>query len=111
MHASNGVPAEFRLSNGFDFTNIKNARIIAYFCGHRHREDQYRINGIQYILFNCSALMGPNHSLTTKYNKNLDRRIDQNNEFAGYIVNVDLKRHRIQSFGYGAASRRRVYFI
>ncbi|MGL4083419.1 metallophosphoesterase family protein, partial [Lactobacillus helveticus] len=62
-------------------------------------------------LFNCSALMGPNHSLTTKYNKNLNRKIDHNNEFAGYIVNIDLKRHRIQSFGYGAASRRRVYFI
>ena len=111
MHASDGEPAEFRLSNYFDFTKVKNARIVAYFCGHRHREDQYRINGIQYILFNCSALMGPNHSLTTKYNKNLNRKIDHNNEFAGYIVNVDLKRHRIQSFGYGAASRRRVYFI
>ena len=110
MHASDGEPAEFRLSNYFDFTKVKNARIVAYFCGHRHREDQYRINGIQYILFNCSALMGPNHSLTTKYNKNLNRKIDHNNEFAGYIVNVDLKRHRIQSFGYGAASRR-VYFI
>ena len=111
MHASHGEPAEFRLSNYFDFTKVKNARIVAYFCGHRHREDQYRINGIQYILFNCSALMGPNHSLTTKYNKNLNRKIDHNNEFAGYIVNVDLKRHRIQSCGYGAASRRRVYFI
>ena len=111
MHASHGEPAEFRLSNYFDFTKVKNARIVACFCGHRHREDQYRINGIQYILFNCSALMGPNHSLTTKYNKNLNRKIDHNNEFAGYIVNVDLKRHRIQSFGYGAASRRRVYFI
>ncbi|AZA19237.1 MAG: serine/threonine protein phosphatase [Lactobacillus helveticus] len=111
MHASEGEPAEFRLSNYFDFTKVKNARIIAYFCGHRHSEDQYRINGIQYILFNCSALMGPNHSLTTKYNKNLNRKIDHNNEFAGYIVNIDLKRHRIQSFGYGAASRRRVYFI
>ncbi|WP_283605590.1 metallophosphoesterase family protein [Lactobacillus gallinarum] len=111
MHASHGEPAEFRLSNYFDFTKVKNACIVAYFCGHRHREDQYRINGIQYILFNCSALMGPNHSLTTKYNKNLNRKIDHNNEFAGYIVNVDLKRHRIQSFGYGAASRRRVYFI
>ena len=111
MHASDGEPAEFRLSNYFDFTKVKNARIVAYFCGHRHREDQYRINGIQYILFNCSALMGQNHSLTTKYNKNLNRKIDHNNEFAGYIVNVDLKRHRIQSFGYGAASRRRVYFI
>lgn len=111
MHASEGEPAEFRLSNYFDFTKVKNARIIAYFCGHCHREDQYRINGIQYILFNCSALMGPNHALTTKYNKNLNRKIDHNNEFAGYIVNIDLKRHRIQSFGYGAASRRRVYFI
>lgn len=111
MHASNGEPAEFRLSNDFDFTGIKNARVVAYFCGHRHREDQYRINGIQYILFNCSALMGPNHSLTTKYNKNLNRQIDHNNEFAGYVVNIDLKRHRIQAFGYGAASRRRVYFI
>lgn len=111
MHASEGEPAEFRLSNYFDFTKVKNARVIAYFCGLRHREDQYRINGIQYILFNCSALMGPNHSLTTKYNKNLNRKIDHNNEFAGYIVNIDLKRHRIQSFGYGAASRRRVYFI
>lgn len=111
MHASNGEPAEFRLSNDFDFTGIKNARIVAYLCGHRHREDQYRINGIQYILFNCSALMGPNHSLTTKYNKNLNRQIDHNNEFAGYIVNIDLKRHRIQAFGYGATSRRRVYFI
>lgn len=111
MHASEGEPAEFRLSNYFDFTKVKNARIIAYFCGHRHREDQYCINGIQYILFNCSALMGPNHALTTKYNKNLNRKIDHNNEFAGYIVNIDLKRHRIQSFGYGAASRRRVYFI
>lgn len=111
MHASDGEPAEFRLSNYFDFTNVKNARIIAYLCGHRHREDQYRINGIQYILFNCSALMGAKHQLTTKYNKNLNRQLDQPSEFAGYLVNVDLKRHRIQVFGYGAASKRRVYFI
>ena len=111
MHSSAGVPPEFRLSNDFDFTNIKDARIIAYFCGHRHREDQYRINGIQYILFNCSALMGPNHSLTTKYNKNWNRKMDYNNEFAGYVVNVDLNRHRLQVFGYGAASKRRIFFI
>lgn len=110
MHSAD-VPPEFRLSNDFDFTNVKDAHIIAYFCGHRHREDQYRINGIQYILFNCSALMGKNHSLTTKFNKNLDRKMDYENEFAGYVVNVDLKRHRIQVFGYGAASKRRVFFI
>ena len=111
MHTNHDVPAEFRLSNDFDFTNIKNAKIIAYFCGHRHREDQYRINGIQYILFNCSALMGKNHALTTKYNKNWDRKIDHENEYAGYLVNVDLEKHRLQVFGYGAASRRRVFYI
>lgn len=111
MHSSYGIPAEFRLANDFDFTNVKNARIIAYFCGHRHREDQYRINGIQYILFNCSALMGPNHALTTKYNKNWKRQIDHQTEFAGYVVNIDLYRHLIQVFGYGAASKRRFFYI
>lgn len=111
MHTGSEVPPEFRLSNDFDFTNIENAHIIAYFCGHRHREDQYRINGIQYVLFNCSALMGANHSLTTKYNKNWDRKMDHENESAGYVVNVDLKRHRMQVFGYGAASKRRMFFI
>lgn len=111
MHSSSGIPPEFRLANDFDFTNVKNARIIAYFCGHRHVEDQFRINGIQYILFNCSALMGPNHVLTTKYNKNWNRQIDHQTEFAGYVVNIDLHRHVIQAFGYGAASRRRIFYI
>lgn len=111
MHSSKDVSPEFRLTNDFDFTGVEDARIIAYFCGHRHVEDQYRINGIQYILFNCSALMGPNHQLTTKYNKNLNREIDHQNEFAGYIVNIDLKKRRIKVFGYGAASRRRMFLI
>ncbi|WEV39665.1 metallophosphoesterase [Lactobacillus sp. ESL0681] len=111
MHSVQGIPAEFRLTNDFDFTKIKNARIIAYFCGHRHREDQYRINGIQYILFNCSALMGESHSLTTKYNKNWHRQLDSQTEFAGYIVNIDLTKHLIQVFGYGAASKRRFFYI
>lgn len=111
MHTNRDVPAEFRLSNDFDFTKVKDARIIAYFCGHRHREDQFRINGIQYILFNCSALMGPNHSLTTKYNKSWNREIDTPSEYSGYVVNVDLRRHRLQVFGYGASSRRRIFFI
>lgn len=111
MHSSHGIPPEFRLANDFDFTNVKNARIIAYFCGHRHVEDQFRINGIQYIIFNCSALMGPNHVLTTKYNKNWKRQIDHQTEFAGYVVNIDLHRHFIQVFGYGAASKRRIFYI
>lgn len=111
MHSSRGIPPEFRLANDFDFTNVKNARIIAYFCGHRHVEDQFRINGIQYILFNCSALMGPSHVLTTKYNKNWKRQIDHQTEFAGYIVNIDSDRHFIQVFGYGAASKRRIFYI
>ena len=110
LHSRN-VPPEFELNNDFDFTGIKNARILAYFCGHRHVEDQYRINGIQYVLFNCSALMGPNHALTTAFNKQLDRRIDHESEFAGYVVNVDLKLHLLQVFGYGAASFRRIFAV
>lgn len=108
---SHDVPAQFMLANDFDFTKIKNAKIIAYFCGHRHIEDQFRINGIQYILFNCSALMGPNHALTTRYNKRWDRRYDLPSEYAGYVVNIDTKRHIMQIFGYGAASKRRIYRI
>ena len=108
---SHDVPAQFMLANDFDFTKIKNAKIIAYFCGHRHIEDQFRINGIQYILFNCSALMGPNHALTTRYNKRWNRRYDMPSEYAGYVVNVDTKRHLMQIFGYGATSKRRIYRI
>ena len=108
---SRDVPPEFTLANSFDFTKIKNAKIVAYFCGHRHTEDQYRINGIQYIFFNCSALMGPNQALTTQYNKRWNRQMDHANEAAGYIVNVDIKRHLLQVFGYGAASKRRFYRI
>lgn len=111
MHSGRDIPPEFRLANDFDFTYVKNARIIAYFAGHAHLEDQYRINGIQYVLFNCSALMGPDHQLTTKYNKNFNRKLDHQNEFAGYIANVDLKQRRIKIFGYGAASKRRMFFI
>jgi hypothetical protein len=110
LSASNG-PAEFALHNAFDFTQIRDAKVIAYFCGHRHIEDQYRINGIQYVLFNCSALMGPNHALTTAYNKRWNRQIDHVNEFAGYVVNIDLHLHVLQVFGYGAASRLRIFPI
>lgn len=111
MHSTRDIAPEFRLANDFDFTKVKNARIIAYFCGHRHLEDQYRINGIQYILFNCSALMGKNHALTTQYNKNYDRKLDTPYESCGYLVNIDFKKKRLQTFGYGAASKRRMFLI
>ncbi|MDO4912459.1 MAG: metallophosphoesterase [Lactobacillus sp.] len=111
MHSSNEVPAVFRLSNRFDFSAIKDAKIVAFLGGHQHMEDQYRINGIQYILFNCSALMGQNHSLTTKYNKAINRKLDRDNESCGYIVNVDLQSSQIQAFGFGAGSRRRVFLL
>ena len=53
--------------------------------------------------------MGPNHALTTQYNKRWNRQMDHANEAAGYIVNVDVQRHLLQVFGYGAASKRRFY--
>lgn len=109
---SHDVPEEFRLANSFDFTKVKNASVIAYLCGHRHTEYQYRINGIQYILFNCSALMGPNHAMTPQFNKRINRKIDHANESAGYVVNFDLNKKIIQVFGYGATFRkRRLYRI
>lgn len=40
--------------------------------------------------------MGPNHALTTQYNKRWNRQMDHANEAAGYIVNVDIKRHLLQ---------------
>lgn len=110
MHVHH-VPEEFMLSNEFDFTNVKKAKVIAYFCGHRHVEDRFKVNGIQYIIFNCSALMGPGHPLTTEYNRKWDRKIDQPNEASGYVANIDLKKHQIQIFGYGAASTKRTFFI
>ena len=55
--------------------------------------------------------MGPNHALTTQYNKRWKRNIDHPNEAAGYVVNIDPKRHVMQAFGYGASSRRRIYRI
>lgn len=110
LHTS-GVPEEFELHNGFDFSHIEDSRIFAYVCGHRHVEDQYRINGIQYVLLNCSALMGKGYALTTNYNKRWDRKIDHPADSAGYVLNVDLQRNILQVFGYGAASFRRVFRI
>lgn len=110
LHTSD-VPEEFELYNGFDFSQITDSRIFAYVCGHRHVEDQYKINGIQYILLNCSALMGKGYALTTSYNKRWDRKIDHPSEATGYVLNVDLERQILQVFGYGAASFRRVFRI
>lgn len=108
MHAKD-VPVEFNLSNDFDFTKVKDAKVIAYFAGHRHKEDQFRINGIQYVIFNCSALMGPNYNLTTKYNQAWNRQMDLPTESSAYIANVDLASHQLKIFGYGAASTLRTF--
>lgn len=106
---SHDVPLEYTLTNKFDFSNVVKGKIIAYFAGHAHAEDQYRINSIQYITFNCSALVSLSDS--NKYNHRYNRQVDQRTEYAGYVVNVDLDKKLLQVFGYGAASKRRVYRI
>lgn len=106
-----GVPNEFELRNHFDFSQVENSKIFGYVCGHRHIEDNYMINGIQYVLLNCSALMGKGYTLTTAFNKKWDRKIDHPNESAGYILNVNLPKKEFQVFGYGAATFRSIYKI
>lgn len=110
LHATN-VPGEFELHNSFDFSNVQDSRIFTYVCGHRHIEDSFKLNGIQYVLLNCSALMGKGYALTTAYNKKWDRKIDHPSEFAGYLLNVDLPHNEFQLFGYGAATYRKVFKI
>lgn len=108
LHA-NGVPEEFELHNAFDFSQIQDSKIFAYVCGHRHIEDKFMINGLQYILLNCSALMGKGYALTSAYNKRWDRKIDHPSESAGYVLNVDLAHRELQVFGFGAATFRSIY--
>lgn len=100
---------EFQIDLSFDFSSIADAKIQAYFCGHHHLEDDFRVDGILYVLLNCSALMGPNHYLTTKYNHAWNRQQGQPNEYAGYVVDFNEASKKIQVFGYGATTNRKVF--
>lgn len=101
----------FSVNAAFDFRNNHSGRVVAYLCGHRHLEDQFKIDGIQYILLNVSALMGRNHALTTKYNYWWNRQKDQINEFSGYVVNLNRQNTLLRIFGYGAATPLRQFSI
>ncbi|MCX2454926.1 metallophosphoesterase family protein [Lacticaseibacillus nasuensis] len=92
----------------FDFTAAQGG-IIAYLAGHWHEEVNYRVNGILYAMLNCSALMGRYHALTSNYNRRQDRLLNTPSEYAGYIVSIDAQRRRLHLFGYGAASRHRLF--
>lgn len=99
--------ADFAVNAKFDFTQNRSGQIWAYICGHRHLETDYRQKGIQYILLNCSALMGPDHQLTTRFNKNWQRKQGTITEFAGYVIDVSADARTINVFGYGAATPER----
>ncbi|MBA1433972.1 metallophosphoesterase family protein [Bombilactobacillus bombi] len=103
--------SNFSLNVRFDFHRNQTGRIGAYLCGHRHVEDQFKIDDIQYVLLNVSALMGRKHGLTTKYNRAWDRHKDEVSEFAGYIINFDEHTGWLQVFGYGAATPLRKFKI
>ncbi|MGR3742419.1 metallophosphoesterase family protein [Companilactobacillus sp. DQM5] len=107
----NKLDNEFSLNVDFDFSHIKNAKISAYICGHRHIEKNYMFDDINYILLNCSALMGKNHGLTTNYNKKWNRKINEPSEFAGYIIDINPKTEIINVLGYGAATNIRQFQI
>ncbi|GKQ43235.1 serine/threonine protein phosphatase [Companilactobacillus sp. RD055328] len=96
---------DFVLDAEFDFTNVNNAEISAYICGHKHVEKSFKFDNINHILLNCSALMGKNHGLTTNYNKKWDRKINDPSEFAGYIVDINYQSSLLTILGYGAATK------
>lgn len=96
---------DFVINTEFDFSEVRNAKIVAYICGHIHVERNFKFDDINYILLNCSALMGKNHGLTSNYNKKWDRKIDEPSEFAGYVVDINSKTNLLTILGYGAATK------
>ncbi|WP_125608401.1 metallophosphoesterase family protein [Lapidilactobacillus bayanensis] len=100
---------DFAVDLPFDFSQNKSGQIWAYICGHLHTENAYQINGIQYVLLNCSALMGRDHALTTTYNRAWNRRQGTLTEFAGYVIDINAQTRQLQVFGYGAASPERSF--
>ncbi|UQS82008.1 metallophosphoesterase [Bombilactobacillus folatiphilus] len=98
------IDPQFSLNVEFDFRENQTGRVWACLAGHRHTEAQYRLDSIQYVLLNVSALMGKKHFLTTKFNRAWHRQKDQLSEFAGYIVNLNVRQAELNIFGYGAAT-------
>lgn len=100
---------DFSVDLPFDFSQQQSGQVWSYICGHLHTENNYCVDGIQYVLLNCSALMGPKHQLTTKYNRAWNRQQGTITEFAGYVIDINAQSRQLQVFGYGAASPERVF--
>lgn len=102
---------DFAINAEFDFSEVINSKVVAYICGHIHVERNYKFDDINYILLNCSALMGKNHGLTTAYNKQWDRKINDPSEFSGYVIDINPKSNLLTVLGYGAATKIRQFEI
>ncbi|WP_286102978.1 metallophosphoesterase family protein [Pediococcus pentosaceus] len=101
----NELSGDFGVNVRYNFTDTGVSTISNYICGHMHYEKYYKVNGINHIILNCSALMGKKHGLTTDYNKKWDRRYNEISELAGYFININPDKMLLQIFGYGAATR------
>ncbi|MEF7457063.1 serine/threonine protein phosphatase, partial [Pediococcus pentosaceus] len=101
----NELSGDFGVNVRYNFTDTGISTISNYICGHMHYEKCYKVNGINHIILNCSALMGKKHGLTTDYNKKWDRRYNEISELAGYFININPDKMLLQIFGYGAATR------
>lgn len=66
----NELSGDFGVNVRYNFTDTGISTISNYICGHMHYEKHYKVNGINHIILNCSALMGKKHGVTTDYNKN-----------------------------------------
>ncbi|GEO48073.1 metallophosphoesterase family protein [Companilactobacillus kimchii] len=101
----NELTGDFGVNLRYDFSSTGISKVTTYICGHMHYEKNYKVSEINHIILNCSALMGKKHGLTTDYNKKWDRRYNEISELAGYFINIDPNKLRLQIFGYGAATR------
>lgn len=101
----NELTGDFGVDIRYDFSSTGISKVTTYICGHMHYEKNYKVSEINHIILNCSALMGKKHGLTMDYNKKWDRRYNEISELAGYFINIDPKKLRLQIFGYGAATR------
>jgi predicted phosphodiesterase len=101
----NELTGDFGVNLRYNFTNTGISKVSNYICGHMHYEKSFKVDGINHIILNCSALMGKKHGLTTDYNRKWDRRYNEVSELAGYFININPDKMLLQIFGYGAATR------
>lgn len=95
-----GTSSDFPVNTRYDFT-ANTGKIIGVFSGHKHRDDQVKIDGVNYVLNTCSVGQSfdkISHWNTIDEDSWADINIDEENK----QVNIaKFGRGKDMSFGYG----------